>query len=240
MADKLSMPASSWSTLKQIIRAYGEVRDFDKPTVDKVAEIAGLQRTVISANNNFLREIGIVQESENKLSPLGAKLAAGLAMDNGTLVSEVLQEIVCNDSSLNSFVGMVRARGPMKLDRLKGEIALAGCIKQTGPTKPILDLLEESKLIQINDDMIKMGSLDSVMKSSEEVERAERLLRVQDDRRVSSNLPPWQDAGGPRIPLPLGPSRLAFIELPGDWQSKELSKLIKILQIALGEDSEGT
>jgi hypothetical protein len=46
--------------------------------------------------------------------------------------------------------------------------------------------------------------------------------------------------GAARIPLPLGPTRLAYIQLPEDWEPKELKKLIKILQIALGDDSEGT
>jgi hypothetical protein len=116
---------------------------------DKVAEIADIQRSVISGNNKFLREIGIIQESENKPTPLGARLISGLAMENSDLVSEVLQEIVRSNGALNGFLGMVRARGPMKLERLKGEIALAGGINQTGPTKPILDMLEEAKLIQI-------------------------------------------------------------------------------------------
>jgi hypothetical protein len=241
MANKLSMPMSSWSTVKQIIRAYGEVQDIEKPTVDKVAEIVGLQRSVVSANNNFLRETGIVQESENKPTPLGARLASALTMENEALVCEALQEIVRSNVALNRFLGIVRARGPMKLDLLKGEIALTGGIKQIGPTKPILDMLEEAKLIQIADDTVKMAGPFTMGFAA-----FEREIAPSDSNGPPSVIEPKrgnriypEEPEATRIPLPLGPTRLAYIQLPADWQPKELSKLIKILQIALGEDDSG-
>jgi len=244
MTEKLSMPMSSWITVKQIIRAYGEVQDLDRPTVDKVAEIAGLQRTAISSNNNFLREVGIVQESENKPTPLGARLASALAMDNNSLISEALNEIVRANTELSQFVGIVRARGPMKLELLKGEIALAGGLKQTGPTKAVLEMLEEAKVIQITDDTVRIpavtgpftrlaAGLDPISEISEHRARTSTEYNREIFATVGSQ-------SLPKIPLPLGPKRLAYIELPEDWTSKELPKLIKILQIALGDDSEGT
>jgi len=254
MADKISMPSSSWPTLKKIIRAYGEVQDFDKPTVDNVAEIAKIQRTVISANNKFLREIGIIQESENKPTPLGARLVSGLAMDNGDLVSEVLQEIVRNDSALSRFVSMVRARGPMKLELLKGEIAIAGGINQTGPTKPILDMLEEAKVIQITDDTVRIPAVNGPFTRlaagldpiPEIPEQGGRTTSVGYGRGIGEALGyqpvhPAADSATqslPKIPLPLSPTRYAYIQLPEGWEPKELKKLIKILQVILGDDAE--
>jgi hypothetical protein len=41
-----------------------------------------------------------------------------------------------------------------------------------------------------------------------------------------------------RTPIPLGPGKLAYIELPSGWQSKDLKKLLRLLTLALGEDSE--
>jgi len=37
----------------------------------------------------------------------------------------------------------------------------------------------------------------------------------------------------------LGASRRAYLQLPDDWGTNELPKLLKLLQIALGDDSEG-
>jgi hypothetical protein len=245
MANKLPMPMSSWPMLKQIIRAYGQVQDVETPTVDAVAEYANVHRSVVSSNNNFLREIGIVSREENKPTPLGANLAATLVMENDTLIAEALQDVVRAHPSLNQWVGMVRARGSMKVEHLKGIIALAGNVtdktKQSVSARAIIDLLQESKLIQVNDDTVKAGSPDSTKASEEEMKITEHLLNAQ-NRHANISLNPTlgQETASPRIPLPLGPSRLAYIQLPEDWQPKELSKLIKILQIALGDDSEGT
>jgi hypothetical protein len=130
----------------------------------------------------------------------------------------------------------------MKLEHLRGEIALVGGLKQTGPTKPILDMLEESKLIQINDDIVKMagaGPLNAFLSGGippfgENIEQTARTDAGENHQvgreSVTQSLP--------KIPLPLGPTRLAYIQLPADWEPKELKKLIKILQIALGDDSE--
>jgi hypothetical protein len=240
MADKISMPSSSWPTLKKIIRAYGEVQDSDKPTADDVAEIAKIQRSIISSNNKFLREIGIIQETENKPTPLGVRLVSGLSMDNGELVSEVLQEIVRNDSGLNRFVSMVRARGPMKLELLKGEIAIAGGLSQTGPTKPILDMLEEAKVIQVTDDTVRIPAVSGPFTMG----NANFIAEVARSSESSSAIGHWESEasspipGAARIPLPLSPTRFAYIQLPEGWEPKELKKLIKILQVILGDDLE--
>jgi hypothetical protein len=231
----------SWSMLKQIIRAYGQVQDVEKPTVEDVAKIASLQRSVVSANNNFLREIGIISKEENKPTPLGAKLADILVMENDALISEALQEVVRGNPSLNRWVGMIRARGSMKFEHFKGTIGLASGItdkgKQSIPAKALLDLLQEAKLIQVNDDTIKPCAVDSSERPSEEVQITERLLNAQ-NRRGDPSLP--REVGTPKIPLPLGQSRLAYLQLPEDWNARELPKLIKLLQIALGDDPEGT
>lgn len=39
-----------------------------------------------------------------------------------------------------------------------------------------------------------------------------------------------------RTPIPLGVGRLAHIELPRDWDKKEMKKLLKMLEIVLGDD----
>jgi hypothetical protein len=237
MPNKLSMPISSWIALKQIVRAYGEVQEVEKPTGEDVARIAGLPRTVVSANNKFLREIGIVLPEENKPTELGSRLAAALAMNNDALVSEALQEIVRADTALSRFVGMVRARAPVKVDLIKSEIAIAAGLKHAGPTKPIIDLLQESKLIRIDDDVIRIAGETPVRKPDAPPVSPNEPMKPESP--ASPNGPMGQGQMARGIPLPLGPTRLAYIQLPENWESKELPKLLKLLQIALGDDTEG-
>jgi len=156
-------------------------------------------------------------------------------MNSEALVGEALQEIVRADATLNRFVGMVRARSPVKSDLIKSEIAIAAGLKQTTQTKPVLDLLQESKLIQIDDDVIRIvGENPPPKEPNPSFVPPNEPMRAGPS--ASPNAPMGQVPYG--IPLPLGPARLAYIQLPDDWQPRELGKLIKILQIALGEDAD--
>jgi hypothetical protein len=120
-----------------------------------------------------------------------------------------------------------------------------GGIKEIGPTKPILDMLEESKLIQVADDTVRIMGLPAqlpIRALSHPMNESSVLTDTIDNATSASQKvdQSFAEPEGARIPLPLGPRRLAFIQLPKDWQARELSKLIKILQIALEDDSEGT
>jgi hypothetical protein len=240
MPNKLSMPLGSWESLKKIIRAYGQVEGYEKPTVEDVAKYAGMPRPVVSSNNNFLREIGVLIEGENKPTPLGSRLAQSLSMENEHLIAETLQEIVRTNPVLNQFVGIVKARRGVKTDLLKGEIALASSLtdrtRQPAATKTILDMLQEAKLLNVTEDMITVGSVDKP--PAEDKPYLSPNAPMGSGSSASPNAPMGQGQMPRGIPLPLGPSRLAFIQLPDDWQPKELGKLIRILQVALGESDE--
>jgi len=233
------MPLGSWESLKKIIRAYGQVENDEKPTVEDVAKYAGMPRPVVSSNNNFLREIGVLVEGENKPTPLGSRLAQSLSMDNEHLIAETLQEIARTNPVLSQFVGIVKARRGVKTDLLKGEIALASSLtdraRQPAATKTILDMLQEAKLLNVTEDMITVGSIDRP--ASEEKPYVSPNAPMGSGSSSSPNQPMGQMPRG--IPLPLGPTRLAYIQLPENWEPKELAKLVKLLEIALGDDSEG-
>ncbi len=242
MANKLSMPLASWEVLKKIIRAYGQVEADEKPTVEGVAKYAGMLRPAVSANNNFLRDIGIVSESENKPTLLGSRLAQSLAMENAPLIAGTLQEIVRANPILSQFVGIVRARRDVDIDLLKGEIALAGTLadkaKQSGATKAILDLLQEAKLIEVRDNIVRPlnGAALGGAKPKDGVEDPQPLRRTPEEEKLRRSV---EEAEALRmIPIPLGASRRAYLQLPEDWGTNELPKLLKLLQIALGDDSE--
>jgi hypothetical protein len=244
MANKMSMPRGSWSQLKKIVRAYGAVHDAEKPTVEDVAKLAGLARSVVSGNNEFLRELEILSKEENKLMPLGTKLAHSLQLENDGLVAEALQEIVRANPTLNQWIAMVRARGQVKRDFLEGTIALAVGIteknKQVVPVNAILELLQESQLIELTDDAAKAPSV-SVLNSHLGLESTEN--RAQEIKRESVSIRDANAATSEQrksgIPFALGPSRLVHVQLPEDWNGpKDLPRLLKLMQIALGESEE--
>jgi hypothetical protein len=135
---------------------------------------------------------------------------------------------------LNHFVGIVRARSPIATELLRGEIAIAAGVsdrtKQPGAIRTVLDLLEEAGLIVVQDDTIRCGTPFRDISSG-------LYPNANGDNLPPARPPamPSPDFKGTRIPLPLGPTRLAYLELPDNWQSKELPRLIKLLEIALAD-----
>src|ERR1035438_6399903 len=161
MADetsKLIIPGASWEMLKKIISAYHAVNDQDSPSVDDVAEIAGKPRPLVSSCNGFLRSMGILRSDENKLTEVGSKFALGISHDNNGIKQEALEEIVKQSPPLARLIAIVRARGSMTLDALRGAIIVAaGLTKESRNivfVKSIIDMLEESALVTLDADSV--------------------------------------------------------------------------------------
>jgi hypothetical protein len=242
MANKLSMPMASWTVLKRIVRAYGTVGEEETATVEQVANRAGMQRTIVSSNNNFLRDIGVLLPAENKLTVLGLRLARCLALENEDMIAEALQEIIRSSPALNQFISLVRARGTVKTDVLRGEVLVAAEVADSDKmmslrAKSVLDMLHESRLIELNEDVVRVGS--TATKQPELTPSAPPNEPLKAAALASPNAALGQAQMPRGIPLPLGPTRLAYLQLPDNWEPKELSKLIKLLQIALGDESNG-
>ena len=125
---KLPLPGGSWAIIQKILKAYNAVRNREKPTIQDVAELAGLHRPNVSTNNNFLRELGLLVEGENKLSPLGTRLATGLELNNQSMITEAIQESVGASRGLSQLIDMLRARGTMTLEAFEGYVVTLGKI----------------------------------------------------------------------------------------------------------------
>lgn len=231
MADvkpiRLVMPGSGWDTVKKIIRGYYAVQDEDSPKVDDVAKLAGVQRPVISLNNNFLRDVGFLLETENKLTPDGARYATGLGFGNESLSTGALQELVRSHAALSYIVNMLKARGGMKLEAMRGEmIVLAGLSdnSKAGTLKTFVDMLQEAKIYDIEGDMVVYKGGNGSSRNS--------VTDLKPPKPQNERVPTVQ---GRILPIPLGIGRLVNIELPEDWNAKDLPKLLKMLELSLGD-----
>jgi hypothetical protein len=155
------MPANSWTMVKRIIRAYGAAQEDEDSNVQSVADLAGMHRPIVSANNGFLRSLGVLDVDKCKLTPLGVKLATGIGLESAPIVAESLQEIAKTTPVLAQLANMLRARGPMDITAFRGQIILTIGLNERSPhlgmVKTLVELLEESQLIGIRDDRVFLG-----------------------------------------------------------------------------------
>jgi len=233
----LALPGSSWDTVKRIIRAFSAASNQENPKVEEIAQLAGLQRPIVSMNNNFLRAVGFVRSDQWKLTELGVRYALALEMGNDSMAAESLAELVRAQPLLNQVVNVIRARGELRVDTLKAEVMVRLGIHQSDRrsqfVKPVLDMLQESGLIRIGDDTVTVGDSG----------RAGAGRRYEEQHQPppnppNPNNPPPPPPTGEGLPILLGPNKLAYLQLPKDWDKKDLPKLVKMLQLALGDDEE--
>jgi hypothetical protein len=105
------------------------------------------------------------------------------------------------------------------LEKLKRSIKTAHLLDESRPDGKVY-VLDKPQLIQ-------------AAQPSEEGPQMkdERTSKPEDSSRESEVI---------RTPIPLGLGRLAYIELPPDWDRRELKKLLAVLRLALGDDEEAS
>ena len=76
MAESVKIPGSSYEELIKIIKAYATGKIGTPMSLDTVAQTAGMDKTIISRNNGFLVQLGIIISEGSKKSPtqLGSDL----------------------------------------------------------------------------------------------------------------------------------------------------------------------
>jgi hypothetical protein len=108
--------------------------------------------------------------------------------------------------------------------------------------KTILDMLDESRLIQITEDTVTPGRVASAAQSDSLPARERPSSEMGQSPQMSEQSGGGQENGrgnkGSRTPIPLGPNRLAYLELPENWDDRELPKLLKILALIFGSGDE--
>jgi len=242
---KLIIPGASWEAIKRIILAYHSVDGQENPGLGEVASIAGKNRPLVSSCNEFLRSLGILRSDQNKLTEIGNQFAIGLSIGTESVIHEALQQIVRDSPALARLIAILRARGSMKEDAFRGNIIVAAGLNRESRNFPFVkvipDLLCASGLISIDDGMVSLRRSQEILRAPEQTaprEDSRTEKEVQSGLEIARDEIPIAPRGYIPTPFPLGPNRLAYLSLPGDWSPKELPKLLKMIELAFGSDDK--
>lgn len=160
MEDKFSLPANSWNKIKEILRAFwtrwSRLSDEQKEKgmkLDDVAQTGGINKTLVSANNAFLKSIGIILGARTfKLTELGQKLAQAIDFDQEIDTKNAIAEIAKQSEFLMKILDAVRIRKSMSFDALRNHTALTAGVAKSDQTmqgsKAIIDFLFEGNLLE--------------------------------------------------------------------------------------------
>ena len=184
--DEIKLPRSSFDEVKKILKGYAHLGE--NVSLDTIAKLLGMNRSVVSGNNPFLTAIGLLEGSRVKnLTPLGAKLSRAIQHNQEEDTQKYLQEVVQNSEFLSNLISTVRIKGGMADDDLVKHILYVADLNPTKGNKTgartIVDLLKASGLVDERDGKIVVHpdvisgerrkddvSLDDTLVSRENVE----------------------------------------------------------------------
>ena len=237
-------PALSLEEVAPIITSYYEQTGGEQTTYDPLSSIMNNSRgsSVFWRKIATIRNYGLIQEENGSpsLTPLGLRIAA--PHDPADRVEALKQAFLNIEIFKNAY------------ERYKGKILpldeyLENAFTSYVPKELAPEWVEKFKSSAYTAGLLedrngKVQVRESVLITAPEAEKEKPPVDNAGESTGRSDIvehrtdPPPPPADGTRTPLPLGPGKLAYIELPNGWQSKDLKKLLRLLTLALGEDSE--
>lgn len=115
MAENFKLPGSSYDEFIKIILAYASGKAGQAMSLDVVAQYASMDKTIVSRNNGFLVQSGLVSEGNQKAATeLGIKLGRAYQLKMTDEVAKLWREIIENDEFLTRMLSAIRIRKTME------------------------------------------------------------------------------------------------------------------------------
>ncbi|MCM1125684.1 MAG: hypothetical protein NC429_04360 [Lachnospiraceae bacterium] len=181
MSDLFKLPGSSYDGLIKIIRAYGASKEGVPISLAELAQISGMDRTVISRNNGFLTEMKLISEGSKKAATeICFKLGKAYALGMDEQIKIIWNEIVKNDEFLSRMISTVQIKGEMTKQDFINHIAYSSSNTNTNNTRTgasaIVEILKLTQLIEEKEGKIIAGNGNVSCKGTEERKDVETPL----------------------------------------------------------------
>lgn len=208
MATEFNLPGSSFEEVQKILKGYSSSPD--QTSLDSLAKLVGLHRTIISRNNKFLTDIGLISGGIKKgATELGRRL--GRALDHRQIADaqSYWREAVQTNEKVSGLVTTVRIKGGMSEKDFSGHVLYVSGQKNTSGNKTgarcVVDVLLAANLLEeANGKLIVTAApvMDAKADIGAEAANSGNVAQTPS----SSNAAP-QDA--PVVSLPMSPGSLS-------------------------------
>lgn len=158
--DRVKLPRSSYEELCKIIKAYG--RSTQPASLDAVSKLCAMGKTVISANNAFLANIGIIEGGKAKIAtPKGAALAKALDHEIPDQIEENWAQVVHENDFLNKMAVAVKIRKTMESSAFEAHIAYSAGEAKAAPVmtgaRAVIDILRAAGVVREENGQLVAG-----------------------------------------------------------------------------------
>jgi hypothetical protein len=176
--QKFRLPRSSYEQVTRIIQAYENFPDGAR--LDEVAKVAVAEPEIISRNNGFLQDVGVIGGGNKKaLTEPGRRLARALEYDQEEDVKQTWRAIISDTDFLRSVLSAVRIRRGMDASTLQTHIAYSAALPKnprvmTGAAC-VIEILQVADLLRDEDGRLIAVPAEDVESRSVSVVRSEPI-----------------------------------------------------------------
>lgn len=151
MATEFNLPGSSFEEIQKILKGYSHAPE--QATLDQLSKLTGLHATVISRNNKFFSDIGLIAGGMKKTATdLGKKLGRALDHKQTADAQGYWKEAVQTNEKVAGLVTTVRIKGGMTEVEFSAHVLYVSGQKNNAGNKTgarcVVDVLLAAKLLQ--------------------------------------------------------------------------------------------
>lgn len=163
MADMYKLPGSSYDELVKIIRAYAAHKCGMTVSLTDLSQASGMDRTIISRNNGFLTQTGLITEG-NKKGPteICVQLGKAYQFDMKEQAEKIWCEVVDRDDFLNHMISVIQIKGEMTKGDFINHILFSASNNNSNNARAgaaaVIEILKLTKLIDERDGVIVEGT----------------------------------------------------------------------------------
>lgn len=195
MTTEFNLPGSSFEEVQKILKGYSHAPE--NASLDQLSKLTGLHSTVISRNNKFLTDIGLISGGMKKNSTeLGKKLGRALDHNQETDARGYWKEAVQTNEKVSGLVTTVRIKGGMTEKDFSGHILYVSGQKNNSGNKTgarcVVDVLLTANLLQEEN-----GKL--IVSSAPEKETPAELKSGASEQPQTAKVPLENGTENPRI-----------------------------------------
>lgn len=236
MAEVFKLPGSSYEEITKIIRAYSNVKHGQALSLADLAQMSGMDKTIISRNNGFLLQLRLITEG-NKKAPTEMCITLGRAYNLGITeqISKSWFEIVRNDEFLNRMISTIQIKTEMSKQDFVNHIVFSSSNNNSNNARAgasaIIEILKLTQMIEENDGMIVSGKSNVVEESvvnektqnEQEIRKADSGVKETNPLEVGYYIQSYTCESG----------KLAKIIIPEDATEDDLFAFEDMLKIVL-------
>lgn len=161
MSTEFNLPGSSFEEVKKIMKGYSHATE--NTSLDALAKLVGLHKTIISRNNKFLNDVGLITGGRKKSSTdLGKKLGRALDHNQTEDIRKYWSEAIQTNETVSSLVTTVRIKGGMSEKDFSEHILYVSGQNNTGGNRTgarcVVDILVTAQLLEEDDGSLAVAA----------------------------------------------------------------------------------